>query len=126
MAEFAHKELTFELIGAAMEVHNTLGPGFLEEVYQKALETELRLRQISFDPQHRVIVRYKGYVLVDYYLDLVVDGKVILELKAVDQLASVHEAQLLSYLKASGLEVGLLFNFGAESLQHRRLVLTNK
>ena len=126
MAEFAHKELTFELIGAAMEVHNTLGPGFLEEVYQKALETELRLRQLSFDPQHRVIVRYKGYVLVDYYLDLVVDGKVILELKAVDQLASVHEAQLLSYLKASGLEVGLLFNFGAESLQHRRLVLTNK
>ena len=71
-------------------------------------------------------MRYKGYVLVDYFLDLVVDGKVILELKAVDQLASVHEAQLISYLKASGLEVGLLFNFGAESLQHKRLVLTNK
>ena len=126
MPEFAHKELTFELIGAAMEVHNTLGPGFLEEVYQKSLETELRLRQLSFDPQHRVVVRYKGFVVADYYLDIVVVNKVILELKAVDRLASIHEAQLIAYLKASGLEVGLLLNFGAESLQHKRLVLTNK
>lgn len=126
MPDFPHKELTYTIIGAAMEVHNTLGPGFLEEVYQKSLETELRLRQLPYDPQHRVVVRYKGFVVADYFLDLVVDNKVILELKAVDRLASLHEAQLIAYLKASELEVGLLLNFGAESLQHRRLVLTDK
>jgi GxxExxY protein len=123
LTEFLHKELTFEVIGAAIEVHRVLGPGFLEEAYQKALEQELRLRKIGCVPQQHIQVRYKDVIVSDYYLDMVVAEKIVVELKAVTQLASIHEAQLISYLRASGLRVGLLFNFGEESLRHKRIVL---
>jgi GxxExxY protein len=123
LTEFLHKELTFELIGAAMEVHRVLGPGFLEQAYQKALERELSLRKVTYAPQQHIQVCYKDIIVSDYYLDLVVEEKVVLELKAVTQLASVHEAQLISYLRASSLKVGLLFNFGEESLRHKRIAL---
>jgi len=123
MAEILFKELSFQIVGAAMEVHTTLGPGFLEEIYQKALQRELILRKITFVPQSHVKVDYKGEAIADYYLDLVVEGKVCVELKAVSQLAPVHESQVISYLKASKLKLGLLFNFGETSLKHKRIVL---
>ncbi len=124
MAELIHKELAFEVVGAAMEVHRVLGPGFLEQVYQAALEHELNLRAIPFVSQQPIRVPYKGALIADYYLDLVVDGKIGVELKAIGQLSAVHEAQVLSYLKASGLQLGLLFNFGEESLRFKRIVLS--
>lgn len=106
-----------------MEVHRLLGPGFLEEIYQKAFEKELRLRGIPFASQQHIEVFYKGDVIADYYLDLVIDGKIDIELKAVSKLAPVHQAQVLSYLKASRLRLGLLINFGETSLQYKRIVL---
>ncbi len=123
MSKLLYKELSFEIIGAAMEVHSTLGTGFLEEIYQKALERELSLRGIPFVAQQHIQVEYKGAMIADYYLDLVVDEKIDVELKAVSSLAPVHEAQILSYLKAGGLRLGLLFNFGEQSLVHKRIVL---
>lgn len=126
MAELLYKQLSFEVIGAAMEVHRVMGPGFLEEVYQKALERELAIRHIPFVAQQHIEVAYKGIVIADYYLDVVVDGKIVLELKAVSQLLPVHQSQLMSYLKASGHKLGMLINFGEESLRHKRIVLTKK
>lgn len=106
-----------------MEVHRVLGPGFPEQVYQEALECELTLRHIPFESQRLVRVVYKGRSVADYYLDLVVDGKVVVELKAVGELASVHQSQVISYLKASGLRVGLLLNFGEQRLRYKRVIL---
>lgn len=123
MNEYRHKDLTFEIIGAAMEVHRELGPGFTEQVYQAAMERELALRDIPFVAQKHIQIMYKGALIADYYLDLVVAEKVDVELKALKELATVHHAQVLSYLKASGLQVGLLINFGETSLQHKRFAL---
>jgi GxxExxY protein len=123
MSEYLYKELSYEIIGAAMEVHRELGPGFPEAVYQASLEQELDLRKIPFTSQSHVPVKYKGVVVADYYLDLVIDEKIDVELKALSDLAPVHEAQVLAYLKASGLRLGLLFNFGQPSLQTRRIIL---
>ena len=122
-AQFLYKELTFAIIGAAMEVHSMLGPGFPEDVYQAALECELTLRGIPFEAQKLIKVMYKQQLIADYYLDLVVDDKVDVELKAVSVLAPVHQSQVLSFLKASSLRIGLLLNFGEERLRHQRIVL---
>ena len=104
--------LTESVIGAAIEVHRELGPGLLESVYERALCRELALRQISFEQQVQVPLDYKGEALEAHLrLDLVVDGILILELKAVDRLLPIHEAQLLTYLKLARLPVGLLLNF---------------
>jgi GxxExxY protein len=126
MGELLYADLAYKVVGAAMEVHSELGPGFPEEVYQKSLEHELRLRGIPFEQQKRVIVRYKDIVVAEYFLDLVVDGKIDIELKAVDRLHPVHQSQVLTYLKASGLELGLLINFGEQSLIHKRIALSKK
>lgn len=123
MTDLLYKELAFEIIGAAMEVHKILGPGFDEKVYQAALEHELMLRKIAYTPQKHIQVIYKDKIIADYYLDIVVDEKVDVELKAVDALAKVHQAQVLSYLKASALRLGLLINFGEESLKFKRIIL---
>ncbi len=124
MNELLYKELAYEVIGAAMEVHRNLGPGFPEAVYQAALEIELRHREIPFIAQQHIQVNYKGTMIADYYLDLVVDNKIDVELKAVAQLAPVHQSQVISYLKASGLKLGLLINFGETSLKHKRIILS--
>jgi GxxExxY protein len=100
-----------EVIGAGLAVHRQLGPGFLEPIYERALAIELRYRNIAFDEQHRMAVRYRGDVIARHRLDLLVEHCVVVEVKAVKQLRPVHQAQLLSYLKASGLRVGLLMNF---------------
>ena len=123
MTEILYKDLTYAIIGAAMEVHRILGPGFLEAVYEKALEIEFGARDIPFVCQKRLHVSYKGQIVGDYVADLVVDDKVIVELKAVKMLTNVHEAQLINYLKATDLRVGLLINFGASSLEHERRIV---
>jgi len=114
------EELTSKIIGCAMKVHSTLGPGYLEAVYEKALQHELRQAGLAVECQKPLRVTYDGVVVGDYYADMVVEGRVMLELKAVQTLAPAHEAQLVSYLTATGLEVGLLLNLGAASLQVRR------
>ena len=122
MTEILFKELSFAIVGAAMEVHRILGPGFLEAVYQAALEHELTLRGIPFEAQKRLSVVYKGQIIGEYLADLVIDGKIILELKAISKLNKAHEAQAHHYLAATGLRLTILLNFGAESLQQQRIV----
>jgi len=114
MAELLLKDEVYAVVGAAMEVYNALGPGFLEPVYQEALEMELRERRVPFEAQKELRIYYKGHCLQKTYVaDLIAFGKVIVELKALSCLTSHEEAQLLNYLKATGIEVGVLINFGA-------------
>jgi len=115
-------ELTEKIIGAAFKVQNTLGAGFLEKVYENALSIELRKCGLAVEIQKAFPVRYEGTIVGDYVADLVVSAKVVVECKAVSNLDPVHEAQLMNYLKASGLRVGLLMNFARPKLQYRRLV----
>jgi len=118
-----HRDLTEQIIGAAMEVHNTLGSGFLEKVYENALAVELRLRGLDVKQQHSTEVTYKGRVVGQYVADILVAGLVVMELKALDTLTGDHEAQVLNYLKATGLRIGLLINFGRPRLEWKRLAL---
>jgi len=115
---------TREVIGAAMEVHRRLGPGYLESVYESALAHELGLRGIQFVEQGRLEVRYKGMVVGDFKYDFLVEKSVIVELKAVRALSDADDAQLQNYLRGTGIQVGLLINFGAPSLEWRRRVWT--
>lgn len=115
------EKLTGEVIAAAMEVHKKLGPGFMESLYEQALKLELTKRQIAFSFQHRVEVSYDGQVIGLHVLDLVVEGKLIVELKAVESLERVHYAQLRSYLRATGIKVGLLLNFNSSMLAIKRI-----
>lgn len=122
MAELLYKELTFAVIGAAMEVHTILGPGFLEAVYQGALARELGLRGISFEPQVHLPVSYKDELIGEYIADFVIEGKLIVEIKAVSKFNASHQAQAMHYLAATGYRLALLLNFGAGSLEHRRVI----
>ena len=121
-ADGKHAELTDRIIGAAFSVHNGLGYGFLEKVYENALRIELEEEGLAVQQQATMSVSYKGRLVGEYYADLVVEGKVVVELKAVSELAREHEVQLVNYLKASGVEVGLLINFG-RSVEVRRRIL---
>jgi GxxExxY protein len=113
-----HAELTNQIIGAAIEVHQYWGPGLYEEIYQKSLCQEFRLREIPFDENSRLPLLYKGVrVGDDRRPDIIVSQRVVVELKAVTQLLPVHEAQLLAYLKLSGHHVGLLINFNVPVLK---------
>jgi GxxExxY protein len=116
-------ELTEKILGAAFKVQNTLGAGFLEKVYENALSIELRKSGLTVECQKPFPVKYEGTVVGDYQADLVISAKVVVECKAVNNLDPVHEAQLMNYLKASGLRVGLLINFARPKLQYRRLVV---
>ena len=104
--------LTRRIIGCAYKVHNTLGSGFLEKVYQSALCIELRKLGLKVVEQEPIKVIYEGQIVGEYYADLLVEGRVIVEIKAADELARAHEVQLVNYLSATDLEVGLLINFG--------------
>jgi GxxExxY protein len=109
--------LTEQIIGAAIEVHRELGPGLLESAYQKALAHEFTFRGIAFDEQKFCPVRYKDLLIDDAYrLDFLVNGLVVVELKTVDALIDVHEAQVLTYLKFTGCRLGLLLNFNSTTL----------
>ena len=121
--DLAHNELTRAIIGAAMEVHSTLGPGFLESVYEAAMAIELNLRKVPYELQKPIPVMYKGEKAKDFFCDLLVGGNVLVELKALKAITSVEEAQVLNYLKATRLNVGLLINLGEQSLRYKRLVL---
>ena len=122
MVELIYKELTFAVIGAAMEVHRILGPGFLEAVYQVALERELTLRGVLFEKQVRLPVTYKDILVGEYFADLVIDKKFVVEIKAVSKFNASHQAQAMHYLAATGLHLALLLNFGTGSLEHRRVI----
>ena len=119
-------ELTEAIIGSAMEVHRALGPGLLESTYEMCLCRELSIRGLRFERQVPIAVEYKGVKLdCGYRADVVVGNSVLVEIKAIDSLLSIHEAQLLSYLKLGGWKIGLLINFNVELLKHglRRRVL---
>jgi len=117
-----HADLTGKIIERAYKVHGTLGFGFLESVYQNALLIELQKTGLNAEKEKPIHVTYNGQIVGDYLADIIVDGKVILELKAVKELHPAHEAQLVNYLKATGIEIGLLINFG-ESVTVKRKIL---
>jgi GxxExxY protein len=115
--DVVYPDLSYRIMEAVFEVHNRLGPGFSEDIYQRALIAELEVREIPFDTQKSITILYREKSIGTYRLDLVVDGKIILELKAVAALNDVFKQQLLSYLKATGLKLGNLVNFGASRVR---------
>lgn len=122
MANLFYKEESYAIVGAAMEVHRTLGWGYLENVYQNALAHEFTLRNIPFEQQKHLPVQYKTVQAGDYVADFVVYGKIIVEIKAVSELHVRHHAQVLNYLTATGYKLGLIIKFGADSLESARVV----
>lgn len=121
-AIYPEQDLTQKILEAAFAVHNTLGAGFLEKVYSNALLYELRASGTVCDQEIAYQVRYRDAVVGDYFADLIVDKRVLVELKACTSLDSVHDAQILNYLKASRIHVGLLLNFGKPRLEYRRFI----
>nr|AIA19103.1 GxxExxY protein [uncultured bacterium] len=111
-------DLTSAIIGAAIEVHRSLGPGFLESIYENAMDVELRLREIPFVRQHCVPVSYKSRTVGDHRLDYLVVDRMVVELKAVDAIAPIHKAQIMSYLRATQLHLGLIVNFNVTVLKN--------
>ena len=128
MAELLYKEEVYSIVGAAFEVYNELGVGFLEAVYQDALEEEFKLRKIPNTSQQEIQVMYKGKPLrKSYVADLVAYGKVIVEIKAIDHLTPREYSQVINYLKATDFKLGVLINFGAEKeMEWKRVVNTPK
>ena len=115
--------LTYEINGAVFEVNRILGAGFLEKVYQRALLIELRKRGLKAESEAPIKVKYKDEPVGDYFADIVVEGQVIIELKSVKNLQNIHKAQLINYLKATGMKVGLLVNFRHTKAEIKRMVL---
>jgi GxxExxY protein len=120
--QYLHSEITGKIIGCAMEVHRTLGNGFQEVIYQRALAIEMRLHELNFSRELEMELFYKGENIGSRRVDFFVENKVMAEIKAVTQLEDVHLAQTINYLEAYGLEVGLLLNFGWSSLQYKRVM----
>jgi len=125
MTEYLHSELTGKIIKAYYNVYNELGYGFLEKVYERAMIIELRHEGLQCIPQHPIKVFYENEEVGEYYADILVEEKVILELKAAKNLSEEHEAQLLNYLRATDIEVGLLLNFGKKP-EHKRKLFENR
>lgn len=122
--QYKFSELTSKIIGCAMEVHKRLGNGFQEVIYQRALEIEMRLGKLDFTREHEMPISYREEQIGTRRVDLLVEGIISVELKAIIQLENVHFAQAINYLEAYNLEIGLLINFGSTSLDFKRL--TNK
>lgn len=116
-----HEDLTYKIIGAAMEVHKHLGNGFQEVVYQRALTIEMQMQGIDFSREHEMPLQYKGHDVGTRRVDFFVDNKIMVEIKAIINLEDVHLAQAMNYVEAYNLEIGLLINFGSKSLQHKRV-----
>ena len=116
-----YEELTGKILEACFEVNNELGAGFLESVYEKALAIALRQKGLIVETQVPLTVRFRGENVGEFFADIIVEGKVMVELKAVKGLAAEHQAQLINYLKATGVEVGLLVNFGRPEVEYKRL-----
>ena len=116
-----YQELTHNIIGAAMEVHKTLGNGFQEVIYQRALAIEMADRNIGYSREHEMNIQYKGHDIGTRRVDFFVEEKIMVEIKALINLEDVHLAQAMNYVEAYDLEIGLLINFGAKSLQFKRV-----
>jgi GxxExxY protein len=116
-----YKDLSYTIIEACMEVHRILGPGFTEKIYEEAVIREIAKRNIAFERQKLIEVFYKGDTIGEYRLDIVVDNRIVLELKAVSDMNSTFEAQLFSYLKATNMKLGILLNFGKKKLEFKRI-----
>ncbi len=124
--EYPLSDLTGKIIGCAMEVHRHLGNGFQEVIYQRALGIEMRLQSLEFTREQEMEIFYKGEDIGTRRVDFFVEGKVMVELKAVIQLEDVHLAQAINYLEAYKMDIGLLINFGNTSLQFKRVMKPNK
>ncbi len=121
-----YKDLSYDIVKAAFEVHNHLGPGLLEKLYERALIIELQERGYKVEQQKMIVAKYKDQIIGKHILDLIVNDKIILELKAVKEVLPIHKQQALSYLKATGLHLALVINFGASRVQSHRVVNTKK
>jgi len=123
MADIIFKEEYFNIKGAALEVHKLLGSGFLEKVYQDALEIEFQRMNIPYEREKQIKVKYRGIELKhDYFADFVCYGKIIVEIKAVSAIEDIHKAQVINYLRATDTDLGILMNFGESSLVTHRLI----
>ncbi len=126
MNNILYKTESYKIIGACMEVHSQLGHGFLENIYQEALELEFKGRDIPYVREEKIEVYYKEHTLKQYYIaDFICYNNIIIELKALSALETNHTSQLINYLKATDLQLGLLVNFGERSLQYKRVALSN-
>lgn len=117
-----HKDLSYRLVGMAMKVHRELGRGFLERVYENAMAILLRKENISFQQQFPLKVYFEGETVGDYFADMIVEEKIIIEFKSAENLSPAHNAQAVNYLRATGLELAIIINFGRDSLQYERVV----
>ena len=125
MEKYLYKDLTYRIIGCGINVHKELGCGFLEQIYQEALGKEFKYQKIPYKREVRLKIKYRNeYLDKEYQADFICFDRIILEIKALSEFASTHEAQVINYLKSTGFQIGLLINFGAESLQYKRLILT--
>ena len=122
--EIVESELSYDIMQAVYEVHNQLGPGFLESIYEEATSRELLARSMEFERQKHILISYKNEPIGEHVLDFVIKKRVILELKAVSEISRIHEQQALSYLKETGLPLALVINFGSERVQCSRVVNT--
>jgi len=120
--KIVYKDLSYKLVGLAIQVRKELGFGFLEKVYENALMVLLRENGIFAQQQMSIKVQFHGQIIGDYVADILVENSIILELKALDKLLPIHDAQVLNYLKATGIKLAILLNFGKDSLEHKRLV----
>ena len=125
LKEYPFKDITEKIISCAIEIHSLLGPGLLENLYEEAMEHELKSRGIEYKRQKELEIKYKGNPIGNYRLDYLIENKVIVELKCVEALKGIHIAQVLTYLKAENLRVGLLINFNVDKLKDgiRRVIL---
>lgn len=124
--EYKHSDITKKIIGCAMTVHNTLGNGFQEVIYQRALAIEMKKQGLEFAREKPMTIFYDGHEIGTRRVDFFVERKIMVELKAVTQLEDVHLAQAINYLEAYSMEIGLLINFGAKSLQFKRVINSKK
>lgn len=126
MSEYLYKELSEKIIICFYKVYNTLGYGFLEKIYEKSLEIELKKNGIRVETQKPIKVYYEGNLVGDYFADMLVEDKIILELKAAEAIIEEHEFQLINYLKATNIEIGLLLNFGKKPEVRRKIFTNNR
>jgi len=120
--DYSLQPITEHIIGAAFEVHNVLGYGFLEKVYQRAMQVELQLRGVKVELEPQIKVQFKGVAVGDYAADLLVADKIVVELKTDVAYQTIHEAQLLNELRGTGIKLGYLINFGRERVEYKRMV----
>ena len=121
--DIVYKEISYKIVGLAMEVHSKLGFGFLEKVYENALMILFEKNEVPAKQQAPVKVYFEGRIVGDYYADILVDDKIILELKSVDKIIDTHRAQVLNYLRATGLRLAIILNFGRSSFEYERFII---